>query len=70
LLSLIAVAALATLADPVIETLRVANQVLPVSLVDIETDWLRQITSPVNSIAAAIAIGAILIHRFFRWIFR
>lgn len=70
LLGLVALAALAVLADPVVETLRITNQVLPVSLVDIETDWLRKLASPVNSIAAAIAVGTVAIHRFFRWIFR
>lgn len=70
LCGLVMVAALVTLAAPVIEALRMANQVLPVSLVDIESDWLRQVASPVNSVAAAIALGAVTLHRFYRWIFR
>jgi len=70
LFALVALAVLSTLATPVIEALRMANQVLPVSLVDIETDWLRQVASPVNSVAAAMAVGAVALHRFYRWIFR
>lgn len=69
-LSLIAIVALVMLSGPVIEALKFADQVLPVSLVDIETDWLRQVASPVNSVAAAIAIGSIALHRFYRMIFR
>lgn len=70
LLSLIAIAALIMLSAPVIEALKIADQVLPVSLVDIETDWVRQVASPVNSVAAAIALGAVAVHRFYRRIFR
>lgn len=70
ILSLVAVAVLAALAPPIVETIRIANQVLPVSLVEIETGWLRQVVSPINSIAATIAIGAVVIHRFFRRILR
>lgn len=70
LLCLIAFAALLTLAAPAIELLRIANQVLPASVIDIETDWLRQVVSPVNSVAAAIALGAVTLHRFYRRIFR
>jgi len=70
LLSLFAIAALVTLASPVFEAFRIANQVLPVSLVDIETDWLRQAVSPVNSVAAGIALCAVALHRFYLRIFR
>jgi len=68
-LGLIVIAGLATLAAPVIDTLRIANQILPASLVQIETDWVRQVLSPVNSVAAAIALGALALRRFYRWIF-
>lgn len=57
---------LALLANPLFTALAMATQLLPMSLVDIETAWLRQLASPINSIAAVIAIGAIGIHRFFR----
>ena len=70
LLSLLAIIVLVAAASPVIEALRLANQLLPASLVDIETDWLRQVASPVNSIAAAIALGALALQKFYRRIFR
>jgi hypothetical protein len=56
----------ALLANPLFTALAMATELLPMSLVDIETDWLRQLASPINSIAAAVAIVALGIHRFFR----
>lgn len=70
LLGLVAIVVLVAMATPVVEALQLANQFLPVSLVDIETDWLRQVVSPVNSIAAAIALGAVALQRFYFRIFR
>lgn len=61
-----ALAVLALLAQPVFAALAMATQLLPVSLVDIETDWLRKLVSPINSVAAVIALGALGIRRFFR----
>ena len=69
LLSLVAIVVLVAMATPVVEALRLANQFLPVSLVDVETDWLRQVLSPVNSIAAVIALGAVAVQMFYRKIF-
>jgi hypothetical protein len=57
---------LALLANPLLATLAMATQLLPMSLVDIETEWLRQLASPINSVAAVIAIGALGIRSFFR----
>ena len=57
---------LALLANPLFAARTLATQLLPVSLVDIETEWLRQLAFPINSIAAVIAIGALGIHRFVR----
>lgn len=59
----------ALLASPVLTAFGMATQLLPTSLVDIETGWLRQLLSPINSIAAAIAIGALAIRKFYRSIF-
>ena len=70
LLSVVAVVVLVAMATPVIEALRLTNQFLPASLVDIETDWLRQVVSPVNSVAAAIAVAAVTVQMFYRKIFR
>ncbi len=63
------VAIVALLASPLLTALSMASQLLPMSLIDIETEWLRQLASPINSIAAAIAIGALGIHRFVRRFF-
>lgn len=65
-LSIVMLAGLALLASPVIEALTMATQLLPVSLVEIETQWLRQLFAPINSVAAAIAVGALAIRKFFR----
>jgi hypothetical protein len=63
-------AVLALLAAPVFEAVSMATRLLPVSLVEIETDWLRQLLAPMNSVAAAIAVGVLLVRKFFRRIFR
>lgn len=65
-LSIVMIAGLALLAPPVITALEMATNLLPVSLVDIETKWLQLLLAPVNTVAAAIAIGALAIVRFFR----
>lgn len=57
---------LALLSKPLIAALAIATQILPVSLVDIESEWLRQLASPLNSVAAVIALGALGIRWFFR----
>jgi hypothetical protein len=46
-----------------------ATQVLPVPLLEIETEWLRLLLSPINSVAAAIAVAALGLRKFFRRIF-
>jgi hypothetical protein len=67
--SLVAIVGLALLASPVIAAIAMATDLLPVSLVEIETRWMQQLLAPINSIAAAIALGALGIRKFFRWIF-
>ena len=57
---------LALLAKPVFMALTMATQLLPVSLVEIEVTWLRQLVSPVNSVAAALAITVLGIRAFIR----
>ena len=57
-------------ASPVFAAVELISQFLPRSLVEIETEWLQMLLSPVNSIAAAIAIGGLLIVKFFRWVLR
>lgn len=65
-LGLAGIVVLVLLANPLFAALAMATQLLPTSLVDIETAWLRQLAAPINSIAAAIAIGALGIRSFFR----
>ena len=57
------------LAGPVAAMLDMVEGLLPASLINVETEWLSQVLSPVNSIAAALAIGILLIRRFWRGIF-
>ena len=57
---------LALLAKPLFTALAMATQLLPMSLIDIETEWLRQLASPINSVAALIAIGALGVRSFVR----
>jgi hypothetical protein len=57
------------LATPVLTAASMASELLPVSLVEIETQWLRQLLAPINSVAAAVAIGALALRKFFRRIF-
>ena len=65
-LSIVMIAGLGLLAPPVITALEMAANLFPVSLVDIETRWLQLLLAPINSVAAAIAIGALAIVKFFR----
>jgi len=60
----------ALLASPLATAVGFVSNVLPASLVSVETDWLRQLLSPVNSVAAAIAVGALALRKFYRRIFR
>lgn len=57
-------------ASPVFAAVNLVSQFLPMSLVEVETEWLQMLLSPVNSIAAAIAVGGLLIVKFFRWVLR
>lgn len=57
------------LSGPVAATLQLVGHLLPTSLINIETGWMREILSPVNSVAAAFAIGVLLIRRFWKGIF-
>ena len=61
---------LAFLARPVFSAVNMASQLLPVSVVEVETDWVRQLVSPINSVAAIVAVLLLGIRKFFRRIFR
>lgn len=69
-LSLFIIACIAAFATPVIAAVNMATQLLPVSLVDVQADWVRQLISPVNSVAAALALVLLGVIRFFRRVFR
>jgi len=59
----------AVLAAPVFTALTMATQLLPASVVEIETDWLGQLLSPINSVAAIIALGILGIRKFYNRFF-
>ena len=61
---------LALLVPILMSTFSLVSGLLPTELVQIETTWLRQLLSPVNSIAAAVAVGGIALRRFYLFIFR
>lgn len=69
-LSLFIVTCIAAFATPVIAAVNMATQLLPVSLIEIQTDWVRQLVSPINSVAAALALILFVIMKFFRRVFR
>lgn len=66
---LVAIACLALVASPVVTALGMATELLPTSLVSIESDWLQKLLAPINSVAAALALGILAIRRFIRKIF-
>ncbi len=57
-------------ASPVFAAVNFVSQFLPMSVVEVESEWLQMLVSPVNSIAAAIAVAGLLIVKFFRWVLR
>ena len=69
-LIVLALTCFAFLASPVFAAFGMATQALPIPLLEIETEWLRLLLSPINSVAAAIAVAALGLRKFFRRIFR
>jgi hypothetical protein len=63
------IACLSLVASPVVTALGMATELLPTSLVNIESDWLQKLLAPINSIAAALALGILAIRKFIRRIF-
>lgn len=68
-LSIVAIVGLALLASPLITAITMATNLLPASLIEIESQWLQQLLAPINSVAAGIALGVLGIRKFVRWIF-
>lgn len=69
LVGIVAIACIALLAAPLTTMVGFASGLLPLELVDIETAWLQQLLSPINSVAAALAVGALALRSFYRRIF-
>jgi len=65
-----AVLCIALFAAPVMAAARMAASLLPVSLVSVEADWLQPLLAPVNSVAAAIALGFLVLRKLYRRLFR
>ena len=65
----ISVVALVFLAPAVLAALRLMTELLPVSIVEIENDLAEQLLAPVNSIAALIAVVALVVRKVYRRIF-
>jgi hypothetical protein len=61
---------LAFLARPAWMAIDMVSQVLPGSLVDIRSERLASVLSPINNIGAAIALGFLALRKFYRRIFR
>jgi len=62
-------ACFALVATPVVTALGMATDLLPTSLVSVETDWLQKLLAPINSVAAALALGIFAVLRFYRRVF-
>ncbi len=56
----------ANIADPLFSMIDLTSQLLPTPIVEIETDWLQALLSPVNSIAAAAAVAIFGVRLFWR----
>ena len=65
-LAVFGIAVVASVAEPLMSAIGLTSQILPAQLIEIETDWLRQVASPINSVAAAAAIGIFGILKFWR----
>ena len=70
LVGIVALIGFTFVAGPVFAAVEFFSQFLPVSIIDVETEWLQMLLSPVNSVAAAIAVGGLLLAKFLRRIFR
>lgn len=66
----VAIACLALLAAPLMSAIALFSRLLPAELVTVDTEWLKLLISPVNSVAAAIAVGALALRKVYLRIFR
>ena len=65
----LAVVVLVFLAAPLLTALQLMTDLLPVSVVEIENYWVKQLMAPVNSMAALVAVLALAVRKFYRRIF-
>ena len=54
------------LAGPLINAVNLVSEVMPVSLVELNSEWLRQLLAPVNSVAGAVALATVLALKLYR----
>ena len=66
----VVITCLALLAAPLMSAFVMVSRLLPAELVAVDSEWLRLLISPINSVAAAIAIGALALRKFYLRIFR
>ena len=62
-------ACFALVATPVVTAVSMATELLPTSLVSVETDWLQKVLAPINSVAAVFALGFLALRKFYRRVF-
>lgn len=53
------------LTGPVMKIVGLAAQLLPDSLIEVETAWLAQFTAPINSLAFVVGLLFLVAFRFF-----
>lgn len=66
---LVLVACAWLLSAPLQDAVHLLTQILPVSLIDLGESWLARTLSPVNSIAALLALGLLGLRMAYRKIF-
>ena len=53
------------LTGPIISLMNLAAELLPDSLIEVETAWLAQLTAPINSVAGVAGLVFLVAFRFF-----
>ncbi|MDJ0814314.1 MAG: hypothetical protein QNJ23_11335 [Woeseiaceae bacterium] len=53
------------LSAPVVQIVGLAAQLMPSSLIEVETTWLAQITAPINSVSFVVGMTFLVAWRFF-----
>lgn len=66
----LAIVILVFLAAPLLTALQLVTELLPVSVFDIENDWMKKLLAPVNSVAALLVLLGLGARKFYRRIFR